>query len=109
MAATPPRLSAAERLRPFGWWVGWQGSEQAIFDVCDCIDKMQAAFAGHTRDPAERVAAVCERLHPDEIRCGATSSTSCISPSTYLRYNLPHIEKVTAVAKDYGAPTNLHL
>ncbi|MBI2940080.1 MAG: hypothetical protein HYY04_06530 [Chloroflexi bacterium] len=103
-------VGSIEATDPLGWWAAFRGVQQTIYDLADYPEKLGAAFAAYTCWAEECVAATCEKLQPDEVRVGGpVSSLSCISPAIYNEYNIPHIKRVTAVARSYGVPTNLHL
>ena len=58
----------------------------------------------------EYMRATCEKGHPDLLMFGGSvASMSVINPTIYRRYALPWLQKATAIAKEYGVFTGVHM
>ncbi len=98
-------------LLPLDWWFYVRNGtyEQTVYDLADEPEKMSEIFSYYTGFVLALLDAYLE-AGPDEIQLqGSVSSLSLSSLSSYTKYNLPFIQKITAICKKAGLITHQHV
>jgi len=90
------------------FWVPLRGAEQALVDFIRSSDAIGEIFEYYSEYVASHTEC-CVRTDADAILIqGSASSTSLISPSTYRRYSLPLVKKITRLCSEAGIPSHQH-
>ncbi len=90
------------------FWVTLRGSEQALVDFIRSPDVLREVFEYYYKY-VENYTECCIRANPDAILIqGSASSMSLISPSTYRKYSLPVVKKITRLCRKAGIPSHQH-
>jgi len=95
---------------PLDWWfhIRQGGVEQVSYDLADEPAKMGEIFDFYTRFCMAELEAYIE-AGADEVHLqGSASSLSMTSLNFYIKYNLPCLQKVTAICKQAGLISHQH-
>jgi uroporphyrinogen decarboxylase len=83
---------------------------EGIMDYYSCPALMDKITQSYSEYALELVEANCRLLMPDLLLIGGSlASMSIISPDLYIKYDLPFLQKATAICKKYNVPSAVHM
>ena len=96
---------------PPAWWLyNRRDLSNSVLDFFDRRPLVERAMDAYSEWSLEYLKASCEKGRPDLLMFGGSvASMSVLNPRIYRRYALPWLQKATAIAKDYGVFTGVHM
>ena len=98
-------------VQPVTWWLKFRlPLQQGILDFYEYPDLMSGLLKEYEEHAIAMVEAICRRIKPEIISFGgSTSSMSIISPDLYRRFNLEFMSRATAICREHGVLSYLHM
>jgi uroporphyrinogen-III decarboxylase len=94
----------------FSWCLLRGSIQDAIMDYYDYPEIMNRITEVYTEYGLEYIRASCEKAAPDYFMFGGSyASMSVISPEFYRSHNLAFVQRCTALLKERGVPSCLHM
>ena len=104
-------VTRIDMVQPVTWWLKFRLPLQlGILDFYEYPDLMSGILKEYQEHAVAMVEAICRRIKPDVLSFGgSTSSMSVISPDLYRRFNLDFMSRATAVCREHGVLSYLHM
>ena len=96
---------------PPAWWLySRRDLSVSVLDFYDRRPLVERAMDAYGEWALDYMRATCEKGRPDLLMFGGSvASMSVLNPTIYRRYALPWLQKATAIAKEYGVFTGVHM